>query len=48
LGFELQSTRVSWRWTDFRNTFNKRKSKQDKWVKIYDAGQAKYILNIIN
>lgn len=58
LGFEKESEFLSWKWTDYQNTFNRlycRANMDDrclsereyaeemKLVRIYDAGQAKYI-----
>jgi hypothetical protein len=59
LGFKLESISQGWQWTDFQNTFNRRKCRANMderglsereyanekgWAKIYDAGQAKYVL----
>lgn len=60
LGFRLESTNLSWKWSDGTRTYNRLKcranmdsrglseaehAKELKWVRIYDAGQAKFVLH---
>lgn len=52
LGFIKEKEHLSWKWTDGHYTYNRRRAltrkEADKkgWYRIYDAGQAKFILDL--
>jgi hypothetical protein len=52
LGFTKVSENTSWKWTDGHFTYNRRKAHSRKeaeakgWYRIYDAGQAKFVLDL--
>ncbi len=58
-GFSLEGVSLGWSWTDNKNRFNRLKCKAGNgktelenakelgWNKIYDAGQAKFVKNLI-